>query len=207
MVCYPATNWLRRRVLLHSVHLASKALAKARLISTRVIAIEDNQRFHSCVAQAWSSEHVTGQAGLQYVMAAGRRLMRMRPDPALWLRSLHDLHSNSTGAVQDRRLHVEDRSDTKSLRAYPFVSNFRWSDGFQQACYFPTAPAQRLPPPVRSGASMVRRRIFLFPSAPPPPKKQGKLSHVLHFFLSCMCPLLIVFARSALHPAGADSLC
>jgi hypothetical protein len=51
-------------------------------------------------------------------MAAGGRLMRMRPDPALWLWSLHDLHSNSAGAVQDGRLHVEKRSDTKVLRAY-----------------------------------------------------------------------------------------
>jgi hypothetical protein len=118
MVCYPATNWLQKRVLLHTVHFASRALRRARLISTRVIMIEDNQRFHSCVAQAWSGEYVTGQDGLQYVMAAGGRLMRMRPDPALWLWSLHDLHSNSAGAVQDGRLHVEDRSDTKVLRAY-----------------------------------------------------------------------------------------
>jgi hypothetical protein len=118
MVCYPATNWLQKRVLLHSVHLASRALEKARLISTRVIAIEDNQRLHRCVAQASSSEYVTGQDPLQYVMAAGRRLMRMRPDPALWLWSLHDLHTNTWGVDQDRRLHVEDRSDTKALRAY-----------------------------------------------------------------------------------------
>ena len=73
-----ATNWLRQRVLLHTVHFASKALGEGRLISTRVIVIEGNQRFHSWVAQDLV-QHVchwpSSASGLQYVMATGRRLM------------------------------------------------------------------------------------------------------------------------------------
>lgn len=78
MVCCPATNWLQKRVLLHSVHFASRALAKARLISTRVIVIEDNQRSHSCVAQVCQACMSLATVHLQYVMTARRRLMRAR---------------------------------------------------------------------------------------------------------------------------------
>jgi hypothetical protein len=180
----------------------------ARLISTRVIVIEDNQRFHSCVAPAWSSEYVTGQERLQYVMAAGGRLMRMRPDPALWLWSLHDLHSNSADVVQDGRLHVVDRSDTKVRSGLLIRLEFSvvrlspagllFPDG-TCAASAPTGPQWRM-----DGEAL---GILPFSSEPPLSKKQRQLtSHVLHFY-SFHVSACSSCSQSALRPAGADSLC
>jgi hypothetical protein len=204
----PATSWLQKRVLLHTVHLASKALEKPRVISTRVIVIEDNQRFHSCVAQNLSTVYVTGQRGLQYVMA-GRRLMR-----GLTQRSGYGLcmtlYSNSLGVRPSRSIARGTRDLTQRLsgllirlECFGFRTGTRCATSAQRITIAVPAPRRQLcvwPPPIPRRMDLEALVIFLFPVE----QQAAKFSHVLVSFLPCVrCSS----QRASIPRAGADSLC